>query len=65
METFYEMFTRLMEVHDWPRRMCVLAARLYLGIDKLSDYQAGHMTQPDKRTPLLTQGEYHEIVSAW
>jgi hypothetical protein len=64
METFCEMVLRLKEVHGWSRRMCILAARIYKGIDTANHYQAGIMNHPSGR-PMLTQGEYMEITNAW
>ena len=64
-ETFPEMVRRLGEVHEeWDRRMCVLAARLYLGIDREDQYQAGIMEHANG-TPLLSQSEFRAITMAW
>jgi len=62
---FSEMIEHLGEVHPhWSRRVCVLAARLYLGIDTPQQYWQGIMVSA-KDTPLLSQGEFHEILQAW
>ena len=63
--TFNQILTRLMESHPtWGRRMCVLAARMYLGIDDIRQYEQGIMVTM-RGEPLLSHSELRQVASAW
>ena len=54
----------LMESHGWCRRVATLAARLYLGVDRISHYSRGIMVTASGNH-LLTHGEWMEIKKYW
>ena len=63
--TFHQMLTRLMELYPaWGRKMCVLAARIYLGIDDIRQYEGGHMVTMCGNA-LLSKSELRQVISAW
>ncbi len=54
-----------MESHPaWGRKMCVLAARIYLGIDDIRQYERGTMVTMCGHD-LLSKSELRQVVSAW
>ena len=65
-ETFTEMRDRLMEVHDWDRKIATIAARYYLGVENVGDMRERTQTRPIHlgvvQRPDLTLGMAHEIA---
>ncbi len=63
--TFSQIKTRLTQLHPtWCRRMCVLAARLYLGIDDIRQYERG-IAVTMLGEPLLSREELRQVASSW
>ena len=63
--SFHKILNRLAQSHpSWDRRMCVLAARLYLGIDQVADYERGQLVSMVGQ-PLLNRRELREVASSW
>lgn len=50
----------LMKAHGWDRRVATLAIRLYRGVDIPAT-----LGTTMRGTPLLTQGEYRQILANW
>jgi len=60
---FHEILDRLSETQPtWSRRVRVLAARLYLGIDRIDQHERGLLVTMDGR-PLLTRWELREVAA--
>ncbi len=59
--TFHQVVTRLSRAEPaWSRRVCVLAARLYLGVDNFSQYDQGIMVTA-RGNPLLSRFELRQV----
>ena len=63
--SFGKVLAQLKESHPtWERRVCVLAARMYLGVDDIRQYEQGIMVTMQGR-PLLSRSELRQVASAW
>jgi len=68
METFLQMVHRLREVHaNWSHKMCIIAARYYLGVESYDELTQHCQPRPSSSTyelpPLLEYGQVREIIS--
>ncbi|MHA2265308.1 MAG: hypothetical protein ACXAEN_23205 [Candidatus Thorarchaeota archaeon] len=60
--TFTEMFNTLVTTHpEWSRRMCVIAARYYLGVETAEDL-TNRTLRLTSFGPSLTTEERNDII---